>query len=108
MISDVVEDAEACLAMFSLHFGVLKVSFKLINTKTTEFSMCVRSPCQDDGVAWHSIGLQREWLVLLWIFWAMELKVMKKTCLERKGMPRLTQPMSVVVTATIRKKVLRR
>ena len=62
MISDVVEDAEACLEMarFSLRFGVLKVSFKLINTKTTEFSMCVTSPCQDDGVAWHSIGQQTE------------------------------------------------
>ena len=62
MISDVVEDAEACLetARFSLRFGVRKVSLKLINTKTTEFSMCVTSPCQDDGVAWHSIGQQTE------------------------------------------------
>ena len=38
----------------------------------------------------------------------MELKATKKTCLEKRGMPSFTQPMSVVVTAATQKKMWRR
>ena len=41
------------------------------------------------------------------LFQLMELKSMKKTCLETRGMPSLTPSMSVVVTVTAQKKVLR-
>ena len=38
----------------------------------------------------------------------MELKMLQKTCLERRGMLSLTQPVSAVVEVTIQKELLRR
>ena len=45
---------------------------------------------------------------LLWVFQVMEFKATNKMCLGSKGVLRLTQLMSVSVTATIQKKVWRR
>ena len=56
----------------------------------------------------HGSSLQMKRFVLLWIFWVMELKAMKKTCLERKDMLMLTQLLSVVVTVAFQKNLLRR
>ena len=51
----------------------------------------------------HGASLQMKRFVLLWMLWVMELKVMKKTCLERREMLMLTQLLSVVVTATVQR-----
>ena len=40
------------------------------------------------------------------IFWAIELIVMIKLCFGRRGVLRLTQTMTMVVTVTVQKKVL--
>ena len=40
-------------------------------------------------------------------FLAVELKATKKTCLERRGILSFIQPMSVVVTVSIQKKMLK-
>ena len=56
---------------------------------------------------WHGTSVQMKWFILLWIFRVMELKTTKRICLERRGMLKLTQPVSVV-TVTIQKKEWRK
>ena len=57
---------------------------------------------------WHGTSVQMKWIILLWIFRVMELKTTKRICLERRGMLKLTQPVSVVVTVTSQKKEWRK
>ena len=98
-----ISDIEACLQMapFLWCFGVLKVDYvkkiayvfnmsdlsaKMVAQRfTTDEVIRFIMDIPDDGV-----------------------ESSNKTCLERRGMLSLTQPMSMVVTVIIQKKVLRR
>ena len=91
------------MAPFPLCFGVLKVKKTNIHTK---FSECFISASK---WRWRT-SLQMKWCIVPWIFYMMELKATNKTCLERKGMLRLTQMMRMVlvVTVIIKKKYWRK
>ena len=69
----------------------------------------VFNECQFSTTRWQcSTSLQMKWFVLLWIFWMMEMKSDEEYILRGRGMLSLTLSVSLIVTVTDLKKVLKR